>query len=59
MPRKEILCVGEFALFPVDLKPQPAEVTEHRIPVLAQQCLRLGQDEPVVDVVENANACFP
>ncbi len=29
MPRKEILCVrDEFALSPVDLKPQPAEVPE-------------------------------
>ncbi len=27
---------GEFALFPGDLKPQPAEVTEHRVPVFAQ-----------------------
>ncbi len=36
-----------------------AEVTEHHIPVFAQQCSRLGQYEPVVEVVENANACSP
>ncbi len=57
--KRDPLRRGEFAIFPVDLKPQPAEVTEHHIPVFAQQCSRLGQDEPVVEVVENANACFP
>ncbi len=41
--KRDPLRRGEFALFPVDLKPQPAEVTEHRIPVFAQQCSRLGQ----------------
>ncbi len=57
--KRDPLCRGEFALFPVDLKSQPAEVTEHHIPVFAQQCSRLGQDEPVVEVVEDTNACFP
>ncbi len=58
MPRKEMRR-REFALFPVDLKSQPAEVTEHHIPVFAQQCSRLGQNEPVVEVVEDTNAGFP
>ncbi len=49
---------GEFALFPVDPKPQPAEVTEHSVPVFPQLCSRLGKYEPVVQVVENANASF-
>ncbi len=57
--KRDPLRRGEFALFPVDQKPQPAEVTEHRIPVFAQQCSRLGQYEPVIEVVENTNACFP
>ncbi len=50
MPRKEILCIGE---------PQPAEVTEHHDPVFAQQRSRLDQYEAVIEVVENANVCFP
>ncbi len=51
--KRDPLHRGEFALFPVDPKPQPAEVAEHRVPVFAQQCSRLGQHEPVVEVVEN------
>ncbi len=57
--KRDPLCRGEFTLFPVDPKPQPAEVTEHRVPVFAQLCSRLGQYEPVIEVVENANASFP
>ncbi len=44
--KRDPLRRGEFALSPVDLKPQPAEVTEHHIPVFAQQCPRLGRDSP-------------
>ncbi len=36
--KRDPLRRGEFALFPVDLKSQPAEVTEPHIPVFAQQC---------------------
>ncbi len=57
--KRDPLRRGESALFPVDPKPQPAEVTEHHVPVFAQLCSRLGQYEPVVEVVENANASFP
>ncbi|KAL0153982.1 hypothetical protein M9458_050739, partial [Cirrhinus mrigala] len=35
---------GALALFPVDLKPQMAEVPKHQIPVLAQQILRWEED---------------
>ncbi len=56
--KRDPLRRGEFALFPVDPKPQPAEVTEHSVPVFPQLCSRLGKYEPVVQVVENANASF-
>ncbi len=56
--KRDPLRRGEFALFPVDPKVQLAEVREHQVPVFAQLVLRLWQYEPVVEVVENANALF-
>ncbi len=56
--KRDPLRRGEFALFPVDPKAQLAEVREHQVPVFAQLVLRLRQYEPVVEVVENANALF-
>ncbi len=42
-PRKDILLQrGELALFPVDPKPQLAEVPEHQVPVIAQLLSWLG-----------------
>ncbi len=46
--KRDPLHRGRVCSFLVDLKSQPAEVTEHHIPVFAQQCSRLGQNEPVV-----------
>ncbi len=54
--KRDPLRRGEFALFPVDPKAQLAEMLEHQVPEFAQ--LRLRQYEPVVEVVENANALF-
>ncbi len=56
IPRKEILCEVESLLFS---KSQTDEVTQHLVPVFTQLCSRLGQYEPVVEVVENKNASFP
>ncbi len=53
MPRKEILCVGESLLF------SQLTWSSNRLRLFAQQCSRLCQYLPVVEVVENANACFP
>ncbi len=56
--KRDPLRRGEFALFPVDPKAQLAEVRVHQVPVFAQLVLRLWQYEPVIEVVENANALF-
>ncbi len=44
--------------FPVDLKPQLAEVPKHQVPVIAQLFSGLGQNEPIVEIVEDPDAHF-
>ncbi len=51
--------MGELALFPVDLEPQLAEVPEHQVPMIAQLFSGPGQNEPIVDIVEDPDAHFP
>ncbi len=54
--RKEIICTGESLLFS---KPQLAEVPEHQVPVIAQLLSGPGQNEPIVEIVDDSDAHFP
>lgn len=57
--KRDSLHLRELALFPVDLKPQLAGVAEHHVPVFTQLGPKLSQYEPVVEIIENANALLP
>ncbi len=57
--KRDSLDRGELALFPVDPKPQLAEVLEHQVPVIAQLLSRPDQNEPVFEIVEDPDAHFP
>lgn len=49
----------DLVYLPIELKSQPAEVPGHQVPVFAQLIWRLGQNEPVLEIVEDANAHLP